>query len=101
MLMHPSLSRDAVTLARLQDAAAAVSDVVEEKVDIRTVNPAYGVAVTPYFRFGSCSANVPVEAMFTRHTERPFRCPYCGLSELLGLNRLLEHQAICSSIAKK
>lgn len=101
MLMHPSLSRDAVTLARLQDAAAAVSDVVEEKVDIRSVNPAYGVAVTPYFRFGSCSANVPVEAMFTRHTERPFRCPYCGLSELLGLNRLLEHQAICSSIAKK
>ena len=54
-----------------------------------------------FCRFGSCSSNVPVEAMFSRHTERPFRCPYCGLSQLLSLDRLLEHQASCSSAARK
>jgi hypothetical protein len=101
MLLHPSLSKDAVSLGSLQEAAVAVHDVVEEKVHIRSLNSNFGVVVAPYFRFGSCSSNVPVEAMFSRHTERPFRCPYCGLSQLLSLDRLLEHQASCSSAARK
>jgi hypothetical protein len=100
MLMHPSLADGAVTLERLQDAATAVNDVVEEKVLIRSVTSTFGAAVTPYFRFGSCLAAVPVESMFSRHTERPFRCPHCGLAQLLSLNRLLEHQATCSSAAR-
>jgi len=101
MLLHPSLSKDCVSLALLQAAAAAVHDVVEEKLHIRSVSTGFGTAVTPYFRFGSCASSVPVEAMFSRHTERPFRCPYCGLSQLLSLERLLEHQASCSSAASK
>lgn len=101
MLLHPSLSNDALNLAQLQEAAVAVHEVVEEKVQIRSIQANFGVAVTPYFRFGSCSANVPVESMFSRHTERPFRCAHCGLSQLLSLDRLLEHQATCLSAAKK
>jgi hypothetical protein len=96
MLLHPSLSKDAISLSRLQEAALAVHEVVEEKVHIRSLQSTFGVAVTPYFRFGSCSTSVPVESMFSRHTERPFRCPHCGISELLSLDRLLEHQATCS-----
>ena len=100
MLLHPSLSKQPFSLAQLKEAAVAAHDVVEDKVHIRAVQSAFGVAVTPYFRLGSCAANVPVEAMFSRHTERPFRCPYCGLSQLLSLDRLLEHQAACSATAK-
>jgi hypothetical protein len=101
LLLHPSLSGQPVTLAHLHEAAATVGDVVEEKLLIRSIASTYGTAVTPYFRFGSCLAAVPVESMFSRHTERPFRCPHCGLAALLGLERLLEHQATCSSSLTK
>jgi hypothetical protein len=102
MLLHPSLSKNGeISLVQLREAAASVHEVVEEKVHIRSVKTTFGVSVTPYFQFCSCSARIPVESMFSRHTERPFRCPFCGLSGLLSLDRLLEHQAVCLFTVKK